>query len=1235
MVFIMAALDRNRVEIFAHSKGVTNIASFFRTLDRSNLWNFARRPLDLGWLVEYWQEKNSFGHLAEMLELSIFKRLQETDMNRARKDTLDQEKAMKALERIGAAMVLQRLNTIEVPDGGKDIGEDTNVLDLAEILSDLSSLDRTLLITRAVFDPANAGFVRFHNDNEGNVRAYLAARWLKRLRSINCPRSVIRELLFATNYGIPLVKPSMRDTAAWLALWDIDVANQIIEIDPRLLMSAGDPASLSLSVRTAILTQVITQIEQDVATNVPESDMLRRFSAPDMVPFIREKWNSHLGSAPVRELLLLMISLGEHQSCSDIAIAASFGKYTDHYTQIFSGRALLATASLAERTSYAAYIRDNASTVQTIVVWDAISELFPNELSVSDLLLILAVPKLHESGGDLGLGYYGPKLIDRLTDASDITSLLTEIFSRLRMHLPANRTEYEAENNPFTSILDAGCRRLIALSGNEPLATLVIDIALYLSELQLHYSPRQSQIDTPDLFDMLSETPIRRRSTFWRCAEVLSKSEKLRGVSLVAPWQIEIHGFLLGIKLEDLDWLLIDASTGISESDQKLAVNTAMRAWREWGELEEILARITAFALGKPEIEEVVTSWTTPRVPSTEELAIEKNTHERRQKNSSEEIEIDKSWRDFADNIRADPGQLRTIKTPTDNGVDARLYYLWQILSRYSENQSRYSIDDLSPLRPLFGDAVITALRDAFLRHWRNWSPTSLNARPENERNTRSAMDLIGIVGVTLEAVNSPNWTSKLTDEEARRAAAYATLELNGFPSWLSTLATNKPDPVREVLRQHIEADLITTSQQLRRDALETVSQADTSIVQLIANDIFTLVEATPVIPLQLLNPALRILCRAYVDHERLLDLLIQRSISDTEIPEKACYLAFAYGINPQITTTTLTNILADIELTAQTALVQEVLPRLAGNGWSRGEISLQGLSVTNLEQLVLLAFATLLPEEDNKHTNGRVYAPDERDHAESARSTVFNILVNTPGPATFAAIQRMISKPGFPIPQQRLVALSLRRAEQDAETAPWISSDVRKFEMDFLTVPNTPIDLQRVTMQRLADIQEELVDGDFNQGKVVARLPKEVDVQNWIANILHERRGRSYTLEREPHVAEEKEPDIRLRAKGADASLPIEIKVAESWTLKELEQAITLQLMGRYLRDPDDRWGILLVVHQIPRQQGWKIDTGQFLTFSQVVEHLRESMKTIAISSRNAPQMDLAVIDVSRVPIR
>ena len=120
------------------------------------------------------------------------------------------------------------------------------------------------------------------------------------------------------------------------------------------------------------------------------------------------------------------------------------------------------------------------------------------------------------------------------------------------------------------------------------------------------------------------------------------------------------------------------------------------------------------------------------------------------------------------------------------------------------------------------------------------------------------------------------------------------------------------------------------------------------------------------------------------------------------------------------------------------------------------------------------------------------------------------------------------------------------------------------------------------------------------------------------------------YSIEREPHVAEEKEPDLRFRAKASDANVATEIKVAESWTLPQLEDALVKQLCGQYLRAQGSREGILLLVHQMPRPKGWELPDGTFLNFEAVVERLRASAEKIRKSSLSGPQPEICVVDAS-----
>ncbi len=237
---------------------------------------------------------------------------------------------------------------------------------------------------------------------------------------------------------------------------------------------------------------------------------------------------------------------------------------------------------------------------------------------------------------------------------------------------------------------------------------------------------------------------------------------------------------------------------------------------------------------------------------------------------------------------------------------------------------------------------------------------------------------------------------------------------------------------------------------------------------------------------------------------------------------------------------------------------------------------------------------------------------------------------MNTPNRAGYDAILRLAENPEFPVPKARLYELAKERTEKDSESAAWKPGEAAAFKESAETEPQTPRDLQLVALRRLADIQHDLHHDDFQQGETLAGLQNENAVQRWTADRLRMKQGRSYSVEREVHVADEKEPDIRLRAKTTDASVPIEIKVAESWTLEEFQCALTKQLCEKYLRAREGRHGILLLVHQASRARGWSDRAGKALTFDQAVSHLRAMAVAISGSSPDAPHPEIAVLDVS-----
>ena len=786
LTVLMADLDRDRVEKFATEKGVENAHQFLGTLEQRNLWRLARRPIDLDWLVNYWRTNGDLARWQTMLNTSIQERLKEPDIHRARTDQLDTERALLALERIGAALVFGRINSIRLPDTAIDLTDGIDALDLKAILQDWRPAELQFLYTRPIFEAAAPGYARLTNDNEGDVRGFLAACWLRRLRSENnCPWSRIKSLLFADTYGESLVRPYMRSTVAWLSLWDSEVRKEVLNRDPQLLTDAGDPGSLPFATRVQALNDGIERLGADDHKNMPDHDALMRFSQPDMVPTIVEQWErneQNWQSASIRELLLLMILLGRLHDCADLALKAALTGYPDRYSLLYAGRAVAAVGDDSQKRKYVAYILENIASVRALTIWDALDNLFPSHFTVADFLA--CIPELAAKPRDGGSGpdYYGPKLPARVDSKSDALAILQALLCLPNDFPDVSSAPSRREKDDYGRTIECFATRVLELSPPDNAPTETIDSVLRLGQFDRGRSLRRNlNKDDTGLLVELQRSSSRRRTALWHA---LSRLRQARppGKCIRGLRHLSILGYDAGLKEEDIPWLLDDIANKTDSPDVEFAVDAAMVLWVQSDNDPALLKRIQDATDTFDKGGRVVSAYLNPP-----ELAEEEQEFEREQTRAQEESAIEtarhnQSWIEFAERLRADPHQLANIPPPKNDQVDHRLYRLWWLLSQLGQNQSRYAIRDLSPLRPLFGDDVIKALRKCLIAYWRYWRPTAVWERTPEERNVVYNHDLIGIVGVSQEAESDRDWAAKLSGCEAERAAIYATLELSGLP---------------------------------------------------------------------------------------------------------------------------------------------------------------------------------------------------------------------------------------------------------------------------------------------------------------------------------------------------------------------------------------------------------------------------------------------------------------------
>ncbi|MFT0171489.1 hypothetical protein ACLKMY_21175 [Paraburkholderia mimosarum] len=1233
LIVLMAALDDEQMRLYCTVKGVTDVHAFLGALRRANLEETARRPLDLDWLVQYWATRGRIGTFADMVGEGLRERIQETDIDRGRHATLSDDKAMQGLERVGAALVFGRKRTILIPDSGSRGATIPDALDIGAILPDWTAGERAALLNRAVFDPAAYGRVRLHNDNEGVVSSFLAARWLRRLRDANLSARQLHGLLFARNYDIDVVKPSMQETAAWVSLWDrAGVARELIRRSPAVLLTAGDPASLSSAIRVEVLNALTARmIAGEESPSLNQANAVR-FAQPDIAPVLRRLWETHPENAQIRSLVLSLISAGALRECADIALSVACDPGSDSTTLVLAGEALMAAGNDAQRRIYAEHIKHHRDTVPTIVLETAIEGLFPDYIGVDDVIAMFAAGVLDdETGSSYHLKYTCPELVKRIANLGDLERLLRGLLDLTRSEIfPEGRIPGEGDNT-LERFLAAAADHMLELSSSDSAQDAAIDaVLLFCSHLGVPFVSDNEKVSAAA--QRLRESAPRRRAAFWRAAQTLSTHGTENGPRPKSVPEMANAGWNPRLHFDDMDWLLEDGPQRQSTGEQRLAASAAIELWREEGERSEVLARIKGTAATCVAMQAEVNRCLKPVTvsPEYEEQARRRNEsmaaiEQRREHEISEKVA-------FVESLRSEPDPVRTLLSTTPGAISDAMRQLWNLLREANRGCSRLAAESVEPLAEIAGKKVANAFVDVARQLWREYPPEPKSARAPAQRSLIWTMDGLGPSAIGIEAASDPAWANQLSSEEATRATEYATLEINALPPWIADLANKWPQAVQNVLMAEVRFELNIATEGTQQLLLARIASGPEPLLAVIALPIWSEVESRQGLaagPLQTLLSIVRrgmptdMLLHAYT-------LAIARFNSAEDSAIAAQYLGFAAAIDAPGAIQALVTRLGSLDSTTGTDLVARVLPVIFGSRADLSRGNAPSLDVATLRRLVVIAYGVLPADTENGRMDGRNRPPEILAVARDASSICFELLVNTPGRETFDALKSLEREPEFSVPASRLEALALERAAIDSEMAEWAGGDALLFERRWEKAPVTGSELQMLMLERLEDLQHDLLHADFAQGPTLSALPDEAAVQSWVADRLRLAQGWSYSVEREPETVDAKKPDIVVTARASTAKLPLEIKVAESWTIEQLEAALEVQLCGQYLRARGSREGLLIVVHKKPRPVGWQGADGTFMTFKEVSDHLKTRALQLSQASPGGPQPAVAVIDVS-----
>lgn len=1221
---VLLPLGEKQIRHFAASEGVTNIDLFMQEIRRHEAWSFARRPLDLRRLIDGWKTNHRLGTLLEQHQLDVEHALQD-DPERPDKDILAPSDAVEGAERLALALLMSRNRTVKVPEQSTATSHEVNSLDARLILADWTEAKVQALLRRSIFDPATYGRVRFHHRS---VQEYLAARRLNALRKKGMPWRSLKALLFAERYGDPVVIPSTRPIAAWLALWDDDVLRMTLSREPEVLVLYGDPESLPLAAKAKLLAAYVEAYGDGDwrGLDMPITE-IRRFACAELAPDIRRCWDESHSNEEIREFLLKVIWQGEINACVDIAIAAAMDTGRSDYARTLAVRAIGVLNPPGELRRIADDVMRNPDRWSAKLHFGIVYNLFPAALSVDELVTLLQrVPEPASSTSGFSWALYN--LVD---DIDPRSAVATELGNALASLIWENRSA-ECAWHHMASDFDHLSAVLARLIENQIAAGITPDPDMTRAAVmatRFHERRTLGREEVKAILNAYATNPVVRQMTFEIEYDVMTQIAK-GGDARDRLFQIYHHGLLNGIAASDWPWMM----EGLKASEHNPGLNAAYFAalvdlWFTRGKQASDLAALKEAAGTNSSFLSQIAEMAKPPAPN---LLLEKHELERKQRQAEHDAQVlanEKAWLEWKAKLEADV----EAAFADDRRIDT-LCALMNWLDYRAESFDGGSGSNWREVRRVLGDDVGGRFEAGLVAYWRGQTPPLASFTKGADSNRRTRGMTMALTGLIIEAVTVPNWTASLSNEHARLAAGWGTLDFNHFPKWFHDLAAAHGDIVRTVLIGELELEFQSTFAQPQARVLSALEYGSDVERALVVDYLKTKINSWPKQPAD--EPD------AYcMNLDRTFAILAKSGALDDAVA-RTCAERFQEAPTTEIGRVWLQGLFAsDLGKGAESLSI--ALDRLSaaermawGIRWMAAlfgdrdyhhvPILVDG-DATLLVRLTKLAYQCVRREDDVVHDT--VYTPDTRDNAESARNRLLSALIGKPGGDAHAALVALAKEPLFQHMTDRMRLMARERAASDSERRALTEAEIRVWEERWETVPRNRDELFQVMMDRLDDIDHDLRHHDFTERPILLPIEEESAMQLVLTKKMQDAARGCYRVSREEEVADKKETDIRLSATGFDGRAVIEIKIGDRCSLNGLEATITEQLVGKYMRHNSCTAGCLLITYG-GRKGFHDPQGGGSLTFAEVINRLNAYAAKVEQDERGRIRLGVVGLDLT-----
>ncbi|QWA30544.1 hypothetical protein [Pseudomonas sp. RC3H12] len=1216
--FLVVTLDDihgEQIDRFLESTGVQNAKAFRTAVERREAESLTTRPLDFLELVDFWHEHHRIGTRLELMKSSIDRRLVERDQNRAEFRPIAPGRLREGVRLLAAATTLGRNAAIRVPDGDAI----KKGIPVRSVLIGWDDAEVGALLSRPIFEPGIYGTVRFHHRT---VREYLAAEWLHELIRGAASRVKIENLFFRTQYGLQVINPSMRPVLPWLAILDGRICTRLEELAPEVFFEGGDPGQLPLSTRQNILRKTCEQLAQPAHSwAITDYSSVQRFAHSDLTDDIIELLVLYRSNDDIVWFLLRMVWHGEVVGA--LAEVKHFALHADQkYTRLAAMRAVIDLGTPQD----IADVRHELLAGEAKLSREWLAEVIDGLSLDSEWLpwLLHALERTENKERFSGRDTLVEKLYS-LLDACRSENLPAFIqgLSELLDKPPLTEQDYSAiseQNRWLVEIAGAAVLRL--LQARDPF-TLDKSALSILSKLA--HGSDYAERDDRDLDEMLREAvpawPELDYKLFWYDVAEARKG-RVHREPVTQVWQLlgfnpywSINKMSFGAACNDIV-ILAD------EQDRVMALSMAFSIFTEHGKPNQWEDQLKSSTGHHPELRGQLEAFLNPPKQDTQEWEIKKaQWEEKSARRKSQEAERRRSWRE---GLAADVGR---INNPKPGLMTQSQAYLLEFM-RERSSSNKWASSDWSCLIDEFGLPVAQAFRDGAIDFWRGYRPVlpSEGAAP----NSTPYHVIFGLSGLAIEAKEQPLCFAQMSVEDARNAARYGLLELNGFPEWLPALVKIHPGLIQEIVAHEVRYEMDTPHTEPGGNrVLQRLRWGGEWMYEDLAASLLSRLKQ-PVEDLEAIQLALTVIHDSSINDDALGSLASKRALEESNEEIAPTWYAVWIGTQPSLAIPALASRIESLESDdAKAKFAMLSLIALVGSR-TASRCRQNYKAVEHAKSLYLLMHTYVRIADDIDRTGGGVYSPGLRDDAQHARDGLLAIIRETPGKASFLALQEIAEAH----PAESLRPWSAFYAQQKAtagcQTPPWEPEKVIDFNNNLESTPSTHRELWNLAIDRLLDLKHLLEESDSSWAELLLPSSQETSVRKYIGDWCRDRAAGRYAVSQEEQLADDKRPDYRFLNTQFDAPVPVELKLSQNWSGPDHFERLENQLCGDYLRDDRSSCGIFLLVSRND-QTKWQTPNGDRVGFEGLVNALQEHWLSIASRYPGAEDIKVIGIDLTK----